>query len=66
MSNSCQKVCRQRHATASVGRYATIHMASGGIVWAKPSNTQCADCPAFEDLLPVALWLRFGSAGHDE
>eukprot|EP00971_Amphidinium_carterae_P184104 3655180-Amphidinium_carterae.1 len=66
MSNSSQKPCRKTHAAPGVGRYATICMGSGGIVWAKPPNAQCIDCLAFEDLLRVALWLRFGSAQHDE
>eukprot|EP00971_Amphidinium_carterae_P212728 4221721-Amphidinium_carterae.1 len=66
MSNSCQATRRQKDYIASVRRYTTIRMGSGGIVWANPPNTQCFDCRAFEDLLCAAFWLRFGSAGHDE
>eukprot|EP00971_Amphidinium_carterae_P134306 2660800-Amphidinium_carterae.1 len=40
-------------------------MGSGGSVWAKPPTSQRIDCLTFEDLLRVALWVRFGSAGHE-
>eukprot|EP00971_Amphidinium_carterae_P259977 5158185-Amphidinium_carterae.1 len=65
MSNCRQTARRQTCNSASLRRSATIRMGSGGIVWAKPSNTQCIDCLAFEDLPRIALWLRFGSAGHE-
>eukprot|EP00971_Amphidinium_carterae_P062671 1240540-Amphidinium_carterae.1 len=65
MSNCRQTARRQTCDTASVRRGATIRMGSGGIVWAKPPNTQFIDCLAFEDLPRVALWLRFRSAGHE-
>eukprot|EP00971_Amphidinium_carterae_P044982 884657-Amphidinium_carterae.1 len=51
MSNHCQATRQHKSDIASVRRYATIRMGSGGIVWAKPPNTQCTDCLAFEDIL---------------
>eukprot|EP00971_Amphidinium_carterae_P158374 3139741-Amphidinium_carterae.1 len=66
MSNYCQATRQQNNYIANVRRYATIRMGSGGTIWANPPNTQCIGCLAFQDLLRVALWLRFRSARHDE
>eukprot|EP00971_Amphidinium_carterae_P237815 4721281-Amphidinium_carterae.1 len=66
MSNCRCGAHRQTLNIASVGRRVTIRMGSGGNVWAKPPSTQRIGCSAFEDLLRVAFWLRFASAGQEE
>eukprot|EP00971_Amphidinium_carterae_P111028 2199307-Amphidinium_carterae.1 len=54
--------------TCDIGKLrqcATIRMGSGGSAWAKPPSPQRADCISFEDLLCLALWLGFGTVGHE-
>eukprot|EP00971_Amphidinium_carterae_P247472 4913976-Amphidinium_carterae.1 len=66
VANYCQATRPQKSKIASDRRCATIRMGSGGVVWAKPPNTQCIDCLAFENILRAAVWLRFRSARRDE
>eukprot|EP00971_Amphidinium_carterae_P054435 1072308-Amphidinium_carterae.2 len=55
---------RETYEIGRVGRYASIHMGSGGIVWVKLPNIECIDRHTFEDLFRVVFWHGFGGVGH--